>query len=47
MLKARMKISVIVNISVFRFYGYTKYIRNIFVDILTQNIGGLKINHNL
>ena len=36
-----MKILVITDISVFQFYGY---IRNISVDILTQNINESKID---
>ena len=38
---SRMKISIITDISVLQFYGY---IREILVDILTQNINGQKIN---
>ena len=41
-----MKISVITDISVFRFYGYIGYIRDISVDILKKNIDGLKIDQN-
>ena len=40
----RMKISVMTDISVFRFYGY---IGDISVDILEKNIGKLKIVKNL
>ena len=39
-----MKISVIIDISVLRFYGY---IEDISADILTQNIDRLKIHQNL
>ena len=39
-IRSRMKISVIMDISVLRFYGY---IKNISADILTQNIDGLKL----
>ena len=42
----RMKISVITDISVFRFYGYIGYIGDISVDILEKNIGKLKIVKN-
>ena len=44
MLHPMMKISVITNISVFRFYGY---IGDILTDILTQNIDRPKIGENL
>ena len=40
------KISVITDISVFRFYGYIGYIGDISVDILEKNIGKLKIVKN-
>ena len=39
-----MKISIITNISVLQFYGYIKYIRDILMDILTQNIDQVKNN---
>ena len=39
-----MKISVITDISILSFY---RYIRDILIDILTQNIDGLKIDKNL
>ena len=42
-----MKISVITDISVLRFYGYIGYIENISVDILEKNIGMFKIVKNL
>ena len=42
-LKPRMKISVITNISVFRFYGY---IGDISMDILEKNISKFKIVKN-
>ena len=42
-LLARMKISVITDISVLRFYGY---IEDISTDILEKNIGRLKIVKN-
>ena len=38
---SRMKLSIITDISVLQFYGY---IREILMDILTQNIDGQKIN---
>ena len=38
---SRMKLSIIMDISVLQFY---EYIREISVDILTQNIDGQKIN---
>ena len=41
-----MKISVITDISVLWFYEYIGYIENISIDILTQNIGDVKINKN-
>ena len=44
MLHPMMKISVITNISVFRFY---EYIGDILTDILTQNIDRPKIGENL
>ena len=44
--EARMKISVITDISVLRFYEYIGYIENISIDILTQNISDVKINKN-
>ena len=44
--EAKMKISVITDISVLRFYEYIGYIENISIDILTQNIGDVKINKN-
>ena len=44
MLYARMKISVIIDISVLGFYGY---IEDISVNILTQNIDRQKIHQNL
>ena len=43
----RMKISVIMDISVLGFYGYIRYIRNISMDILAQNIDRPKIDQNL
>ena len=42
--KSRMKISVITDILVFRFYGY---IEDISVDILKKNIDKSKIDQNL
>ena len=42
----RMKISVIMDISVLRFYGYIGNIRDISADILKKNIGRLKIVKN-
>ena len=42
-----MKISVITDISAFRFYVYFGYIGHILVDISTQNINELKIDQNL
>ena len=36
--EARMKISVITDISVLRFYEYIGYIEDISIDILTQKI---------
>ena len=44
MLKPMMKISVITDISVFRFYGY---IGDILMDILEKNIDKPKIDQNL
>ena len=44
--KPRMKILVITDISVFRFYGYIKYIEDISADILEKNIDRLKIVKN-
>ena len=41
-----MKISVITDISVLRFYGYIGYIGDISADILEKNIGKLKIVKN-
>ena len=43
----RMKISVIMDISVFQFYGYIGYIRDILTDILEKNIDKPKIDQNL
>ena len=43
-LHARIKISVIMDISILPFYGYIRYIGDILVDILTQNIDELKID---
>ena len=43
LLPPRMKISVITNISIFRFYGY---IEDISADILEKNIDTLKIVKN-
>ena len=40
------KISVITDISVFRFYRYIGYIGDISVDILGKNIGKVKIVKN-
>ena len=42
-----MKISVITDISVLRFYGYIGYIIDILTDILEKNIDKPKINQNL
>ena len=44
--EVKMKISVITDISVLWFYEYIGYIENISIDILTQNIGDVKINKN-
>ena len=41
--RSRMKISVITDISILRFYGYIGYIS---ADILEKNIGKLKIVKN-
>ena len=46
LLESRMKISVITNILVLRFYGYIKYIGDISVNILKKNIDRLKIDQN-
>ena len=49
-LQARMKISVITDISVLRFYGYIGYIgdiSDISADILEKNIDKPKIDQNL
>ena len=40
----KIKISVIINISVFQFY---EYIEDISIDILINNIGWSKIDQNL
>ena len=42
-----MKISVIIDISILGFYRYIRYIRDISMDILTQNIDKPKIDRNL
>ena len=41
-----MKISVITDILIFRFYRYIGYIGDILVDILGKNIDKLKIDQN-
>ena len=43
---SRMNISIIMDILVFRLYGYIGYIEDILTDILIQNIGDVKINKN-
>ena len=43
-MNSMMKILIITNISVLRFYGYIKYIGDISMDILTQNIDQVKNN---
>ena len=40
----KIKISVIINISIFQFY---EYIKDISIDILTKNIDWSKIDQNL
>ena len=43
---ASMKISILMNISLTRFYGYIGTYRKISMDILTQNMGRARINQN-
>ena len=38
-----MKILIITYISVFQFYGYIGYIKDISIDILKKNLGNLKL----
>ena len=38
MVESRMKISIITDISVLEFYGCIRYIEDILIDILIQNI---------
>ena len=46
-IEPRMKILVITDISILRFYGYIRYIEDISADILEKNIDKPKIDQNL
>ena len=46
-LQPRIKISVIMDISIIQFYGYMEYIGDISTNILIQNIDWPKIDQNL
>ena len=46
-LQPRIKISVIMDISIIQFYGYMEYIGDISMNILIQNIDWPKIDQNL
>ena len=46
-IRLRMKISVITDISILRFYGYIGYIGDIWANILEKNIDKPKIDQNL
>ena len=46
-MQSMMKISVITDISVLRFYRYIEYIRDILTDILEKKIDKPKIDQNL
>ena len=41
-----MKISILMNILLTRFYGYIETYKKISMDVLTQNIGRARINQN-
>ena len=40
----RMKVLVLVDISLIQFYGYINIYKEMLMNILTQNIGGVKID---